>query len=230
MDIFNTFEEYLAQSRVQIPIIGFILNLIFTGLLALILKQVYIKYGSTLSNRRLFGNNFLMIAMTTMLIITVVKSSLALSLGLVGALSIIRFRAAIKEPEELAYLFLAISIGLGFGANQGNITFIALIIILSIIMISKKQLYKNEENNSLNLTIMSQKPKGIVLEDIIGTLKKHCSGVNIKRLDESEDYFEASFLVEFDNYKKLIETKKDLQQLDKKINITYLDRSNISIG
>ena len=78
MEIFNTFEEYLAQSRVQIPIIGFILNLIFTGLLALILKQVYIRYGSTLSNRRLFGNNFLMIAMTTMLIITIVKSSLAL--------------------------------------------------------------------------------------------------------------------------------------------------------
>ena len=42
---------------------------------------------------------------------------LALSLGLVGALSIVRFRAAIKEPEELAYLFLTISVGLGFGAK-----------------------------------------------------------------------------------------------------------------
>ena len=50
--------------------------------------------------------------MTTMLIISIVKSSLALSLGLVGALSIIRFRAAIKEPEELAYLFLAIGISI----------------------------------------------------------------------------------------------------------------------
>lgn len=59
-----------------------------------------------------------------MLVITVVKSSLALSLGLVGALSIIRFRSAIKEPEELTYLFLAISLGLGFGANQTVITII----------------------------------------------------------------------------------------------------------
>ena len=230
MDVFKTFEEYLTHSRAQIPIIGFILNLIFTGVLALILKHVYIRYGNTLSNRGSFSNNFLMIAMTTMLIISVVKSSLALSLGLVGALSIIRFRAAIKEPEELAYLFLAISIGLGFGANQGSITVIALIIIMSIILVSKKQSYKDEENNSLNLTIMSQKPREIVLEDIIGTLKKHCSGVNIKRLDESDEVFEVSFLVEFDSYKELIEAKNDLRKLDKKISITYLDRSNINMG
>ena len=59
--------------------------------------------------------------MTTMLIITVVKSSLALSLGLVGALSIVRFRAAIKEPEELAYLFLTIAIGLALGREPATV-------------------------------------------------------------------------------------------------------------
>ena len=55
--------------------------------------------------------------MTTYIVIMVVKNSLALSLGLVGALSIVRFRAAIKEPEELVYLFLIIAAGLGCGAN-----------------------------------------------------------------------------------------------------------------
>lgn len=52
------------------------------------------------------------------LVIVIVKSSLALSLGLVGALSIVRFRTPIKEPQELLYLFIAIGIGLGYGANQ----------------------------------------------------------------------------------------------------------------
>ena len=51
------------------------------------------------------------LSITTFLVISVVKSSLALSLGLVGALSVIRFRTPIKEPEELSYLFLAIGIG-----------------------------------------------------------------------------------------------------------------------
>jgi hypothetical protein len=50
-------------------------------------------------------------------VIFVIKSSLALSLGLVGALSIVRFRAAIKEPEELIFLFFCIAVGLALGAK-----------------------------------------------------------------------------------------------------------------
>lgn len=46
------------------------------------------------------------------------KSSLALSLGLVGALSIVRFSATIKDPEELVYLFFCIAVGLALGANK----------------------------------------------------------------------------------------------------------------
>ena len=61
------------------------------------------------------------ICLTTLLVISVVKSSLALSLGLVGALSIVRFRTPIKEPEELAYIFLAIAIGLALGADQKEV-------------------------------------------------------------------------------------------------------------
>ena len=73
------------------------------------------------------------------------KSSLALSLGLVGALSIVRFRAAIKEPEELVYLFLIIAIGLGCGANQLIITTIGIIFALVLIVVYSKYL-KNSKN------------------------------------------------------------------------------------
>ena len=72
-----------------------------------------------------------------MLIITIIKSSLALSLRLVGALSNIRFRTAIKEPEELMFLFISIALGLGFGANQTFITLIGfLLIIIAIILLT----------------------------------------------------------------------------------------------
>ena len=134
----QSFDEFLSTSYVNIPIIGFVINLLLSALLASALHWIYVNYGNTLSNRKIFGRNFLLITMTTMLIISIVKSSLALSLGLVGALSIIRFRAAIKEPEELAYLFLAIGIGLGFGANQGTVTLLSFIIISIIIIMGKK--------------------------------------------------------------------------------------------
>ena len=109
----KTFEEFLTTQSVKVPVGGLAFNLLLAAVLSLILGFVYARYGNSLSNRRAFARNFILVTMTTMLIITVVKSSLALSLGLVGALSIVRFRAAIKEPEELSYMFLAIAIGLG---------------------------------------------------------------------------------------------------------------------
>ena len=118
----KTFEEFVTTQSFQVPILAFCLNLFMAGLLAVALKYVYVRYGKGLSNRKKFGENFTLITMATMMIITIVKSSLALSLGLVGALSIVRFRSAIKDPEELAYLFISIAIGLGMGAGQRLIT------------------------------------------------------------------------------------------------------------
>ena len=225
--MFQSFEEFLAGSSMQIPVLSFIINLSLTAVLAFLLSWIYERYGISLSNRKLFGRNFLLITMTTMLIISIVKSSLALSLGLVGALSIIRFRAAIKEPEELAYLFLAIAIGLGFGANQGLITVIAFIIIALIIILVRKITSDTYENQNLYLTINSKKPKEVAIDRIVETIKKHCSVVNLRRLDETNEVVEASFLVEFSNFEQLNETKKALQKLDDAITFNFLDNKGI---
>ena len=90
----HSWADFFTTQSAQIPLNEFILNLVLTALLAFILGWVYMKFGSALSNRDIFARNFVLLAMTTMLIISIVKSSLALSLGLVGALSIVRFRAA----------------------------------------------------------------------------------------------------------------------------------------
>lgn len=230
MDIFENFDNYLAASSAQIPIIDFIINLVLTGLLSILISWVYARYGYSISNRKIFGRNLFIISMTTMVIISVVKSSLALSLGLVGALSIIRFRTAIKEPEELAYLFLSITVGLGFGANQGAITIIALLIILLSIILFSKMHSKHSSNNVLNLIISSSKPTKADLSKIINILDKNCSNISMKRYDDNEESFEASFLVEFSSYDNFLLIKKEIGKLDKKITLSYLENSNIGIG
>src|SRR3989338_7878078 len=111
----TTLENFMLNQPAQISISYLIVSLILAALMSWLLGKLYVKYGTSLSNRKKFASNFVILALTTTLIINVIKSSLALSLGMVGALSIIRFRSAIKEPEELAFLFLAISIGLGLG-------------------------------------------------------------------------------------------------------------------
>lgn len=226
MNKLQSFQQFLATQSVQVPTAGFIINLLIAAFLSFILSRVYIRYGESLSNRRMFARNFMLITMTTMLVIAIVKSSLALSLGLVGALSIVRFRAAIKEPEELAYLFLSIGIGLGFGADQRVITVIAFFIIIGIICL-KKFSHKFQDNQNLYLTISNQGPGKVELDAIVQILKNHCVGLNLKRLDETKDMMEAAFFVEFRDYNDLEKARQKIQELKDSIKITFLDNKGI---
>ena len=130
----SSLDFYLNQ-QIQVNLITFIQSIIVAALLSFLIQLVYVKFSSSLSNKDDFSKNFIVLGLATTLVITIVKSSLALSLGLVGALSIVRFRAAIKDPEELVYLFLVIASGLGCGAGQIKITSIGISSALIIIII-----------------------------------------------------------------------------------------------
>jgi hypothetical protein len=222
----QTFEQFLTTQSVEISLWGFVVNLFLAAILAFILRHAYVRYGHALSNRKAFARNFILITVTTMLIISVVKSSLALSLGLVGALSIVRFRAAIKEPEELAYLFLAIAIGLGLGADQKVITLVAFAIIIGLIWLTKSS-SQMETNQNLYLTISSHNPKKAELNEIVEVLKTHCTAVSLKRFDDTKELLEAAFLVEFEGFPQLEATKSDLQQIGEAVKITFLDSKGL---
>lgn len=226
MDKTQTFNNFLATQSAQVDLLGFTINLLLAAVLAYVLGLLYKKYGETLSNRDSFAKNFVLITMTTMLIISIVKSSLALSLGLVGALSIVRFRAAIKEPEELSYLFLAIAIGLGFGANQRVITFAAFIIIAIIIFLKNIQ-NKSNLDQSLNLIISSANPNEYELDKYVKTLRKCFSAVKLIRIEEDKNILEASFLIETGDYQDIKQCTEELKKINASLNITYLDNKSL---
>jgi len=222
-----TFEQFLTSQSVQVSVWDFVVNLFLSAALAYLLGIVYTKYGHSLSNRKMFARNFMLITTTTMLIITIVKASLALSLGLVGALSIVRFRTAIKEPEELAYMFLAIGIGLGFGADQRLITVIAFAAISAMIWMKSRH-RASRENHSLYLTLTTRNPSKVDLDRIVETLQKHCAAASIKRFDENKDVLEASFLVEVDNYEKLNQGKAELRKLNDAMTISFMQNNGVA--
>lgn len=229
MNNIQSFEEFLAISGSNIPLSIFFLNILMAVVLSSILRWIYIQYGTSLSNRRMFAKNFVIISLTTMVIITIVKSSLALSLGLVGALSIVRFRAAIKEPEELSYLFLAIAIGLGFGANQFTVTVVGFIVITLVIIAnnyfsSKSIIGELKEDVNLFLKVKSNSSGSSVnLEKVINLLSDRCIAVDLKRLDQSEGIFEASFLIEVDNSSDLTSISDALTEIEPTIEISFID-------
>ena len=95
--------DFFLNENVQIDTTLYLSSLICAAILSILIQIVYNKFSTTLSNKIDFSKNFVVLGITTTIVIMIVKNSIALSLGLVGALSIVRFRAAIKEPEELVY-------------------------------------------------------------------------------------------------------------------------------
>ena len=225
-DLIDWLSNSFSTTNTTVNYIDFTIQIILCAIFCYILGMLYSKYGRTLSNRKNFASNFILIGITTTIIITIVKSSLALSLGLVGALSIVRFRTAIKEPEELSYIFLIIAIGLGFGAGLIQITIISFVLILIFILIKSLLLSKHDQQN-LHLTISSYNPKRVKIETIIESLKEDCQKINLKRFDENEQILEASFLIEIKNYQELSTVKDKLKNIDPSISISFLDNKGI---
>ncbi len=178
-------ENFFLNQNIEIDFVNFFLAILLSLFLALIVKLTYLRVGRALNDKDYFSDTFIPLAIITTLVITVIKFSLALSLGLVGALSIVRFRAAIKEPEELVYLFFIISIGLANGANQFLLSVFSTAIIISFLFLRNYYQSKNKQNfqfnsdsNILSINILDNKNKNI--EDVTNKLKEDLKYLKLK--------------------------------------------------
>lgn len=219
-------EEFFASQASTIELTTFLVNLILAAVCSYILNVVYIHWGASLTNRRKFAANFLLMTVTTTFIIMVVRSSVALSLGLVGALSIVRFRAAVKEPEELAYLFFALGIGIGLGDNQRLITLVAM--AAGIGLIGLRQVFRKAESDvNLHVSIASRGPSQVSLEQITETLRRHTAKIKLLRFDETAEALEVAYLIEFRRMEQLNEARDALKSLSGSLEITFMDNKGI---
>ena len=219
-------DDFFASQPANTELRTFAVNLVLAAFVALIIGLLYIHWGSSLSNRRAFAANFMLLTVTTTSIILVVRSSVALSLGLVGALSIVRFRAAVKEPEELAYLFLAIGLGIGLGDNQRLVVLLTL--VMAILVTGLMKLIRTAKADvNLHLAVAGSNPGKVDLDQIVGVLEQHCSKVKLLRLDESPELIDTSFLVELKRFSDVSQTNAALKELSPTIEVTLLDNKGI---
>lgn len=167
---------------------GLIISLIVSIVLSFALIQVYKKFSLSSYKRKNFEQNFILVAPVITLLIFIVKSNLALSLGLVGALSIIRYRTAIKDPEEIAYLFICVAIGVGTGASFNFYTIIAIIIIIGVIVINSK-INKQKLNEQRYLIELHTKEIKNELDQVIKFMDGNTNNL-IRRLhiDDKKNY------------------------------------------
>ena len=222
----TSFSKLLATEYISVNLETFIISILISILLSFLVQQFYKKFSTTLSNKEEFSKNFLILAATTTIIITIIKSSLALSLGLVGALSIVRFRAAIKEPEELVYLFLIISIGLACGAGQFQVIIIGVIIILVLIFFYSKSVEKNKIKNldKLSLSIICNfNAKEKEIENFKNLLLKKSNFIKLISLVKSDNNTTLNFQIQIKNFQALNSVIYSIQKKNVKVVVAQSD-------
>ena len=223
-------ENFQLTESAPISFTSLFINLGIGAIVSILLKIHYKKYGSTISNREEFSNIFPFILLTTTLVITIVKSSLALSLGLVGALSIVRFRTPIKEPEELSYLFICIAAGLGFGANQTFITLTSVILILlfmTLFKIFRKSAIEKNMFISLELNTAKIKDQANLLKKINKIILSEVDNFDLRRFDTKEDNIEATYMISVKKIDSIEKLMSDLKKNFPGISVTYIDQNQI---
>ncbi len=213
-----------------LSILSLVIHIALGSVFSLAISWHFKKFGSTLSNRAEFAQVLPFILLTTLLIITIVKTSLALSLGLVGALSIVRFRTPIKEPEELAYLFIAIGIGLGLGAEQTLATLIGGASILGLVAIFKR--YRSDDH-SKNLFVsidgrdVSSEDQEGCLDRLNEVILRHVISCDLRRFDVRSRSIEATYFVDVAGTNDLSPLIDELRSDFPDFSVTFLDQSQL---
>lgn len=135
--------EYLLESNTSISITQVCWCLLMAVLLGAVIYFVYrATYRGTVYSKS-FNLTLVLVTVITAMVMVIIGSNLALSLGMVGSLSIIRFRTAIKEPRDIAFIFWAIAAGLACGSEMYLVGLLGSAVIAVILAVSVLDVYES---------------------------------------------------------------------------------------
>jgi len=158
--------DFLGAYTGVLTLEDILLNFLVASVLGIV---IYISYrfshsGAVYSAR--FNVSLIMLTLTTTLVMNVIGNNIALSLGMVGALSIVRFRTAIKDPRDATYIFWCIAVGICCGVSEYLIAAIGSGIIFFFMLI-----FGSIKTNSRYLLVIRGKREA---EKAVGDLVKRC--------------------------------------------------------
>jgi uncharacterized membrane protein YhiD involved in acid resistance len=203
-----------------------IINLVVGALLSAGVAWYYARFGEALSNRIKFARLLPVLCLTTMLVISVVKASLALSLGLVGALSIVRFRTAIKDPEELIYLFISIAIGIGLGADQQVPTVVAVCVLLALLLATRLVTRRAEKQNLYLHIQVPESETTSTFEAVNDILVRHAQFVDMRRLDRQDGLLQLTYFLDCKDNGDLSKLMDELEEHMPRCTFSFIDQSS----
>lgn len=196
-------------------------------IIALLLSTVlYFTYRITFNGvvySKKFNISLVMLTMITSMVMNIIGTSLALSLGMVGALSIVRFRTAIKDPRDTAYIFWAICIGLGVGTFNYYIVILGKIII-AIVAILLSLGIRNDD--SFLIIIRASLDSS---DEIRGKLFKIYKACKLRSETITDDYIEVVYQIKLKE-KESIKKYEELRSVRGVTNINLVSQNGEVLG
>jgi len=226
MEFINKLSKNLDTSS-ETDYLLVIVSLFFCLITSFILMNVYKHKANSLSSKYQISNIIPLLANITFLVIVIVKSSLALSLGLVGALSVIRFRTPVKEPEDLVFLFFSIALGIGYGALQIYPTTIIFVILIVIIwyFLSKS---KEDFSKSFNLvTEYNSEKNHDYFDKILSIIKEKSEEAQMVKVEKDENTIMIFYKVSFNKIENMKSLIANLEKNFKEIKFSLYEVKSI---
>ncbi len=224
------FEEFQNIDLFPVTVFNVIGNLIVSLICGLIISMVYRHTYKGPSYSITFVNSLIILSMITSIVILVIGNNLARAFGLVGAMSIIRFRTAVRDVQDIVFIFFALSIGMAAGVGLYTIAIVGTLIISLVIILLVTFNFGNPRKREflLQMSYYADEKNELLIEKI---LKKHCRKlklVNIKNVG-SDNLMETFYHISLKNEKKSSALISELKEAELITNANiYFDEDDVN--
>lgn len=201
MDIINLLETSLFKgySSSELNINTIFICIGFAAIISTFVYFIYKMVKNSSFYNKYFNLSLIALSIITASVIITIQSNVVVSLGMVGALSIVRFRTAIKDPLDLVFLFWSISIGIICGAGYAMIAIIASI-VLSIIII----LFDVMPSNSGSVLLVVDCLSNTIEEEILNIVGIYSKKYVVRARNATEDYLNLAIEINTNKQSELL--------------------------
>lgn len=197
-----------GYGSVNIDFAAVVMCMIITVLIAAYIFMVYRMMNRRAFYNRNFNLSLIALAVITAAIILTIQSNIVISLGMVGALSIVRFRTAVKDPMDLVFLFWSISVGIICGAGFAVVAVVASVVITVIILLCDRM-----PVGTAAVILLVNSADYRTESRIMEVVERHCSSYQVKARNLTRDKLNMAIEVKTGEGGKLVEEMMDLESV-----------------
>jgi uncharacterized membrane protein YhiD involved in acid resistance len=213
------FDQYLEFDFFPVSFFDVLSNLFVALICGVIIALVYRFIYKGPSYSPTFVNSLVILTLITAVVILVIGNNLARAFGLVGAMSIIRFRTAVRDVQDIVFIFLALTVGMASGVGLHAVALFGTIFICFVIVLLVTFNFgaPRKREYLIQITYLSSQENDNLVQSL---LKKHCkkfSLVNLKNL--GEENVEAFYQVRYKDKEKSGDLIRELRMHDQVINV-----------